>query len=131
MRFEREGKTEIAGVTEKRLIQELSRLRSEGPSSFASLTAPDGSYVQAAGGPFLFFVEHRKADPSAHFRAWQNSPVVSFANGTLLSFSAGRVALQQDEWLTKPQVIEVFSAFLSGNSFPPFVSWRPAAGLGG
>jgi hypothetical protein len=129
MRFEREGKSEIQGVMPKRLLQELSRLRSEGPSSFASLTAPDGSYVQAAGGPFLFFVEHRSSDPPAHYRAWQSSPVVSFANGTLLSFSAGRVALQQDEWFTKPQVIEVFSAFLSGSSFPAFVSWRPAVGL--
>jgi hypothetical protein len=130
MHFEREGKSKVVGVTPKRLLQELSRLRSEGPSSFASLTAPDGSYLQTAGGPFLFFVENRTINPPAHFRAWQSSPVVSFADGTLLSFSAGNVSLQKDEWFTKPQIFELFSSFLSGNALPPFVSWRLAPGFG-
>ena len=91
-------------------------------SSFAALTRADGAYVQVAGGPGLFLMEHRNAS-GQHYRAKQATPVVPFPDGTILSFSAGHVALARNEWFSAKQVTEVFAGFVANMPFPTWLEW--------
>lgn len=106
-------------ATERRVARELSLAK----SSFASLTACDGSYLQAAGGPGLFLLEYR-ATTGAHHRGSQRAPVVPFPDGTVLSFSGGSISLAQNEWFLLKQVVEVFTCFLSHTPFPSWLVWH-------
>ena len=91
--------------------------------SFASLTSEDGEYLQVAGGPGLFMLEHRLPNGSS-FRAAQAAAVVPFEDGTILAFSAGEISLRRDEWFLIGQVVEAFSAFVVGRSLPNSIKWR-------
>ena len=59
-----------------------------------------------------------------HFRARQNSPVVPFPDGTIISFTGNQIALAQNEWFLIKQITEIFSAFAAGQVFPSFVEWK-------
>lgn len=124
MRFERENARPIDHPSAKRIENELKRLRSYGPSSFASLTRSDGSYVQVAGGGVTCLVERRDTQSRRHFRAFTPSPSVRFEDGTLLEFRGGRVALQRDEWFDAIKAAEIFVAFLEERPYPPEIGWR-------
>lgn len=109
MKFQREGCKPIASPSAAKLRLELSRAR----SSFASMTAGDGSYVQVGGGPGLFVVERRDRD-GGHFRARQEPPVTRFEDGVTISFSGSTLALANSEWFLLEQVVSIFSAFARG-----------------
>lgn len=119
MRFEREGCKPIERPSHARLKKELARTK----SAFASLTAPDGSYLQFAGGPGLFALELRDKS-GRHFRGCQATPVVRFEDGTTLSFSGGSLTLRRDEWFLIGQIAEIAEAFGLGAE-SPLVAWRP------
>jgi hypothetical protein len=46
-----------------------------------------------------------------------------------LSFRAGKIPMQSDEWFMSEQIIAVFLAFLNGEKFPEYVHWRDAPGF--
>jgi hypothetical protein len=119
VRLERENCKPLDQPSERQLYLALRRMK----SSFASLTAPDGSYVQVAGGPGLFFVERRDSE-GTRYRAAQDPPVVVFADGTTMSFSGGTVRLDRADWFLVGQVKDILAAFSNGRSFPAFLSWR-------
>lgn len=119
MIFRREKCKPVRAPSEAQLSRHLSLTK----SSYASLTADDGEYVQAAGGPGLFLLEYRNRS-GAHFRAVQSSPVVPFPDGTLLSFSGGSIALAQGEWFQLRQVVAAFSSFASTAPFPDWLTWQ-------
>ena len=120
MRLQREGSRSIEKPTEAEIRHALSLTK----SSFASLTADDGSYVQVAGGPGLFALEFHDAS-GRHFRGRQAQPKVKFPDGTTLSFSGGTLTLAQREWFLIDQVTKVLVAFSSGQGAPSFVEWQP------
>ena len=119
MRFEREGCKAIARPSQARIKEELAQTK----SSFASLTAADGSYLQFAGGPGLFALEFRD-EAARHFRGRQQAPVVRFEDGTILTFSGGSLAMQRHEWFLIDQVVEIAAAFCLGVELP-LVEWKP------
>lgn len=119
MIFQREGCKSLAGPSTKRLALELSRTK----SSFASLTADDGSYIQVAGGPGLFAIEYRNSS-GKHFRGFQEWPVAVHPDGTLLQTSAGSIVMAQADWFLFTQVTEAFSCFLHSSSWPPALHWK-------
>jgi hypothetical protein len=118
MMFQREGCKSIASPSESKLRLELSRAK----SSFASLTAGDGSYVQVGGGPGLFVVERRDRD-GRHFRARQEPPVTRFDDGVTISFSGSTLAMANSEWFLLDQVVAIFSAFARGETIST-VHWQ-------
>jgi hypothetical protein len=118
MIFTRENCKPIESPTEAQIARALSLTK----SSFAALARADGAYVQVAGGPGLFLVERRDSS-GQHYRAAQATPVVPFPDGTILSFSAGNVALARNEWFLAKQATEILVAFLAGASFPVWLQW--------
>lgn len=118
MIFTRENCKPIESPTGAQVARAISLTK----ASFSALTSADGAYVQAAGGPGLFFIEWRDAT-GRHHRGSQVTPVVPFPDGTPLSFSAGSVELASNEWFFAAQVNDVFGAFLAGKAFPSWLRW--------
>jgi hypothetical protein len=120
MIFTRENCKPINSPTQAQIERSLLLTK----SSYAALTASDGSYLQTAGGPGLFFVEWRDAN-SVHYRGAQSNPVTPFPNGTVMSFSGGNVELASNEWFLAAQVMEIFGSFLTERPFPSWLHWSP------
>lgn len=129
IRLEREGARVVEDPSCARVKRELEKLRSYGPSAFASLTRSDGSYVQVAGGGVGCMLEWRDALNQKHYRGHLGEPQVPFPDGAPLTFTGGSIPLRRDEWFRIDQVSEVFCAFLDGKSFPSFVQWREISEL--
>jgi hypothetical protein len=124
MLFEREAGKPLVNPSPARIETELRKLKTEGPSSFAHLTAPNGDYLQTAGSPAGLLLEKRNAQTGQHYRAFQSKPVVPFEDGTELVFSSGRIPLRSVEWFQLRQVLEAFTAFLEGAKEPSYLHWR-------
>ena len=124
MIFEYERQLPIIDVSEKILFRVLKRLKSYGPSSFASLADETGSYLQVAGGGVTCMLERKDMPSGKQYRGYQDKPCNTFPDGTLLVFSGGEIPLKNDEWFNIDQVTIVFGAFLKGASMPSFVKWR-------
>ena len=118
MIFVREHCKPIAKPSDARLQKELALVK----SSFASLTSEDGAYVQVAGGPGLFLLEHK--DSAGHRRAFQVNPVAPHPDGTTLECSAGSIPMNRTDWLLRDQVAVIFQAFSVGSAWPAFIQWR-------
>ncbi|WLI06922.1 hypothetical protein PSH66_00920 [Pseudomonas sp. FP597] len=124
MKLEAENSPVIDDVNQAQLIKALKKLKSYGPSSFACMTDDDGNYVQVAGGRFTCFIERYDAKSKKLFRGYHSNSSTNFEDGTLLSFSAGRVPLKKDEWFNIDDVIEVFSLFNKNQVLPESICWR-------
>jgi len=122
--LDRESVQPIDSPSDKRIAASLKLIRSYGKSSYASLTAPDGSWVQVAGGRVTCALERRSSDGRI-YRASQDTPVVppSF-DGAELCFGGGSIHLRLHEWFNIGQVTEVFLAFANGRPMPYYVHWR-------
>ncbi|QBE62070.1 hypothetical protein EWM63_02960 [Pseudoduganella lutea] len=110
--------------TTAQVIAAITKLRSYGPSSFASLTDAHGNYLQVAGGGLTCLLERRTAAGAQHFRAYLEKPSGIHPDGTTLAFSGGQVKLRADEWISAPLVIDAFTAFLQGHELPQTIRWR-------
>lgn len=119
MIFEREGCKPTVRPTEAQLRRALSLTK----SSFASLTADDGSFLQVGGGPGLFVLEYHDAS-GRHFRGRQDPPVTRFEDGTTISFSGSMVKMTNAEWFLIGQVAQIFLAFANGAPLPTLVQWQ-------
>jgi hypothetical protein len=129
MRLEAENKSPIQNATAADVRAALSKLRSYGPSSYASLTDVHGSYLQVAGGGVTCMLEWRDAVTGHHFRAHNDTPNKVFPDGTILSFSGGEVKLKSDEWLTIPTVEKAFLAFLASEPLSSLIKWRDISAI--
>jgi len=129
MKFEVEGKAAVVDPKIGQLSRALKALKSYGPSSYASLTDDHGRYVQVAGGGITCMVEKYDPQSGERLRAFHDKPNPVYPDGTILSFRAGNLSMKSDEWFRADQVVEIFSAFLSGSEFPAYVSWRRAPDL--
>lgn len=124
MKLEAENSPVKVGVNQAQLIKVLKKLKSYGPSSFACITDDEGNYVQVAGGRFTCFIERYDAKSKKLFRGYHSNSSTNFEDGTLLSFSAGRVPLKKDEWFNIDDVIEIFSLFNQNQALPESIYWR-------
>lgn len=124
MRFEREAARPILNPAIGDITKHLRQLRTSGPSTYASVTADTGTYLQVAGSPAGMLLEKHEGVGGKQFRASQLVPVVPFPDGTELAFTGGRIRMLAAEWFTLKQVVEVFGAFLKGDAEPSFVRWR-------
>jgi len=124
MKLEIENKKELLNPGRKDIERALKGLKSEGPSSFASLTSGSGDYVQVAGGKFTCFLEKRDAHNKTQYRAYSDKPSVPFPDGSILSFTGGDIALKKDEWFNIEKIIEVFVAFANSEELPEGIQWR-------
>lgn len=124
MLFEVEKKAPKQDPTEAKVSAAITKLRSYGPSSFASLTDEHGNFLQVAGGGLTCLLERRAPADGKHFRAYLETPSGIHPDGTILAFSGGQVKLQADEWISAPLVIEAFTAFLRGHELPQTIRWR-------
>ena len=127
--FEVEKKARMLDPSTAHVSAALKKLRSYGPSSFASLTDKQGNYLQEAGGGLTCLLERRVASGAHHFRAYLETPSGLHSDGIILAFAGGEVTLQADEWISGLLVIEAFTAFLQGNELPQTIRWRDITSL--
>lgn len=129
MLLEVEKKVPKQNPTTAQVSAAITKLRSYGPSSFASLTDEHGNYLQVAGGGLTCLLERRAAAGAQHFRAYLETPSGIHPDGTILAFGGSQVKLQADEWISVPLVIEAFTAFLQDHTLPQTLRWRNITSL--
>ncbi len=129
MKLEVEAQSPVDNVAESTVRSAVAKLRSYGPSSFASLTDESGNYLQVAGGGVTCMIERRDASNGRHYRAFQDKQSAVFADNTALVFSGGEVKLASNEWFTSQDVEDVFLAFLRGEQLPSRIKWRDITDL--
>lgn len=129
MLLEVQNRAPIENATIADVQSAIPKLRSYGPSSYASLTDARGNYLQVAGGGVTCMLEWRDAINRRHFRAHLDDPSKVFPDGTVLAFSGGEVKLRADEWLTASMVEAAFLAFLQGAPLPDAIRWRDISAM--
>lgn len=107
-----------------KIEEALRGLKSYGPQSYASLTKPDGSYLQVAGGGVTCIVEMRDKPSDRHWRAHLDAAKVPFKEQQTLMFGGGHMAMEPDEILFIEDVVTIFKAFFESKSFPRDIKWR-------
>lgn len=129
MLFEVEKNPPRQDPTAAQVSSAIAKLRSYGPSSFASLTDELGNYLQVAGGGPTCLLEKRSVVDRKHFRAYLETPSGIHPDDTILAFSGGEVKLRADEWISVPLVTQAFTAFVHGNDLPQSFQWREITSL--
>ena len=129
MLLECEGKASIQSPKPSQILKTILSLRSFGPSSYASLTRDDGSYLQVAGGGVTCLLEQYQSGTGLRLRAFSEVKSKAHPDGTVLVFRAGEIPMMSDEWFTATQVSNAFCCFLQGDKFPSEINWRPAIGF--
>jgi hypothetical protein len=125
VRLEMEKKPTIEAATVADIAKAIGAIRSFGPSSFAILSARDGSYIQVAGGGQTCAVEVRDAASGRHYRAHQTTQHPVFPDGTALMFGGGELILLGNEWFTSSQAVQLVLEFQQGQLLPTSASgWR-------
>ena len=129
MRLEVEKSAPVDNPSPSVLRMAISKLRSYGTASYASLTDASGNYLQVAGGGVACSLERRDAVNRRHYRAHLGAPSKVFPDGTLLVFSGGEIKLQADEWLMSALVEDAFLAFMGDKPFPEAIQWREMSAM--
>lgn len=119
-----DGKPDLLGPSERQIARTLASLKSQGPTSFAALSDANGNFVQAAGGQATCLIEKRFAADHRVFRAYQDKRSSVFADGSILSFNGGSIALRSDEWFEASDALDLFLAFANGQPDPVLFHWR-------
>lgn len=124
MQLARENAKPIDSPSAKQIERALRSLHLPGPPAFASLTDEHGNYIQVGGGGQGCMIEYRDAVNGHHWRAWQDKPIVPFPDGSLICFTGGQFALQQNEWFNIDQALACFLKFHEQSHRPTNVHWR-------
>lgn len=129
MRLEAQKKAAIESPSDAKVRRAIMSLRSYGPSSYASLTDDNGSYIQVGGGGVSCLVEEFDAVKGIRHRAYHGTQNAAFPDGTILVFSAGKIPMKSDEWFRSDQVADIFVAYLNRLPEPGYLKWRDAPGF--
>ncbi|MDY4341360.1 hypothetical protein SLW56_16360 [Xanthomonas sp. LF07-6] len=113
----------------KLISKVIMSLRSYSVPSYASITNDQGSYLQVAGGGVTCLLELYRADIKKRFRAFSESSLECFPDGTLLVFGGGKIPMKSDEWISAQKVVDAFVCFSKGQDLPVEIHWRPAPGF--
>jgi hypothetical protein len=117
-----EGRAPTRPATRDALEKELRKMSNWRRRTFAILHLDDRHYLQCAGSPAGLMLEKRVGD--RQYMGSQDHPVVPFEDGTVLSFTAGKIALQANEWFRVEQVAEVFWRAACEEPEPDWIRWR-------
>jgi hypothetical protein len=93
-------------------------------NSYASLTASNGSYVQAGGGPTGFTAEVREVHPDGSFRHLKATVPGTGAQARRLTIGGADVSVRADQVLDLTLVREIFRSFLQDGQADSRVVWR-------
>jgi hypothetical protein len=122
-RYESESGTCLDNPSQDVMDQLLAQL--DGVSnSYASLTAPDGSYVQAGGGPAAFTVERREIREDGTFRHLKAALPSGEHGERRLVIGGSSVSVRADHLVQLPTVQQIFRSFGKGLTPPPIVMWQ-------
>lgn len=107
-------------------LEQLLRSLDGANNSFASLTMPDGSYLQAGGGPVEFTVEARLIPPGLPFRHLKAGVTANQgeSDNHRLSIGGADVLVPLNQVLDIPTVCRLFRHFLHGRGLDPSVVWH-------
>lgn len=93
-------------------------------NSYASLTTPDGSYVQTGGGPEKFTVEIRETGVAGGFRHFKAFLPKRNTQPSYLSIGGATVTVKFNEILDLPMVSSIFQTFRESQTLYDGVSWQ-------
>lgn len=122
-RYESESGTCFDNPSEDMLDQLLAQLDGIG-NSYASLTASDGNYVQAGGGPTVFTVEKREIRQDGTFRHLKATLATEEQDERRIIIGGSSVSVRADQLLDLPTVQQIFRAFHRGLTPSPSVVWQ-------
>ena len=116
----------ISDGPDDQALEQLLRSLDGAENSFASLTMPDGSYLQAGGGPDEFTVEVRLFPPGLPFRHLKAGMTGSLNNAgeRRLSIGGADVLVPLNQVLGFSTVYQLFRHFLHGHGLDPSIEWH-------
>ena len=109
----------------KRFLSRLSRLRTYGQTSYASLTREDGAFLQVGGGGNTCVIEYHDPGRSVHLRARKHTATVPFTGPQTIKFGGGELIVAPEQLFQIADVLEVFEEFLASNSVSEEYLWEP------
>ena len=92
--------------------------------TFATLTQPNGDYIQFAGSRPWCLIEQRSQTPPSHSRAFRRTPNPKYKDGAKLRTGAGDITMKHDEWFLLKDAAAIVEAYQAGADFPKAVEWR-------
>jgi hypothetical protein len=98
-------------------------------NSFASLTLPDGSYIQIGGGPDRFTIEIRETLPGRQFRHLKASVPPPVTTEHQLNIGGSPVRVRADQILDLQTASQLFQYFLQNHKPDPRVNWENISGV--
>jgi hypothetical protein len=116
----------ISDGPDDQALEQLLRSLDGADNSFASLTMPDGSYLQAGGGPDEFTVEVRLFPPGLplrHLKAGMTGGQ-SKSGERRLSIGGAEVSVPLNQVFGLSTVCQIFRHFLHGHGLDPSVEWH-------
>ena len=116
----------ISDGPDDQALEQLLRSLDGVENSFASLTMPDGSYLQAGGGPDEFTVEVRLFPPGLPFRHLKAGMTGGLNNAgeRRLSIGGADVLVPLNQVLGFSTVYQLFRHFLHGHGLDPSIEWH-------
>jgi hypothetical protein len=130
MRYESQSGMPLDDPSEYDLHEALSCLDGV-DNSYASLTAPDGSYIQVGGGPIEFTVEMREVGDNGVFRHLKAAVPRHNANASehQLTVGGASVSVRADQVLDLPTVRKLFRSFLRRQKADAGVAWQDMSAM--
>ena len=123
MRYESESGTQVENPTERQLEELLYELDGV-TDSFASLTAPNGSYIQVGGGPTAFTVELREVGNSGTFRHLKATLPNGGRTERHLIIGGERVSVRENQIIDAETMLRLFRTFLRSQNADASVEWE-------
>jgi hypothetical protein len=122
MRLETENGTGLDDPSPFALRQALSALDGV-TNSYASLTAADGSYIQAGGGPSEFTLEIREHKPDGSFRHLKANRDPADVANRFLEIGGSRVSVQAGQIVDLGTVVNSFLVFANSKAPDRDLRW--------
>jgi hypothetical protein len=121
-RYESESGVQVDDPSDTQLDQLLGQLGREG-NSFASLSMPDGSYIQVGGGPADFTVEVREYQPDGEYSHFKATLPGRNTGERRLTIGGASVSVRSDQILNLEVVRRLFRSFAHGDKTESTVLW--------
>ncbi|HZZ73556.1 MAG TPA: hypothetical protein VFE24_14985 [Pirellulales bacterium] len=128
MRFESEAGRSIENPAEADLNRLLGELNGSS-NSYASLTMPDGSYIQAGGGPSEFTVEVRNIRSGDSFVHWKAGRKNGRVSERQLLIGGASVTVGENQILDLATVQQLFSSFQREQTLDGSMQWRDISSM--
>jgi hypothetical protein len=122
-RYESESGESVENPSEADLDRLLGQLDGNA-NSFASLTTPNGNYIQVGGGPDQFTVEIREVQQGDSFRQLKAGLKSGQSDERHLTIGGASVSVMSNQVLDLSTARQLFRFFLRQNAADPSVAWQ-------